>query len=187
MRRIVLIFMIMISLSILSSCNKSSADDLMDEDVIINEEYEIKEAYKYPIVPETDEWSELGSLPNMIEATHVDSEILEKMSTPALVETVVTYPLFVNVNAYQTLESGVEEVSEYFKGIEILCKRKDARKCVEKYINDRCPGLTEMESNEDISKALSKYEKAYNESGDREVFFITNAVTLIEYMDKINK
>lgn len=50
----------------------------------------------------------------MIEATHVDSEILEKMSTPALVETVVTYPLFVNVNAYQTLESGVEEVSEYF-------------------------------------------------------------------------
>ena len=32
-----------------------------------------------------------------------------------------------------------------------------------------------------------KYEKAYNESGDREVFFITNAVTLINYMDGCSK
>jgi hypothetical protein len=181
-----IIILISIFIFVLSSCSKSKTDDNVANDTETSK-YEITEAYKYPVVPETKEWAELGSLPDMIEATHVDPDMLEKMSTPALVETVVTYPLFVNVNAYQTLESGVEEVSEYFKGIEILCKRKDARKCVEKYINDRCPGLTEMESNEDISQALSKYEKAYNESGDREVFFITNAVTLINYLDLINK
>lgn len=181
-----IIILISIFIFVLSSCSKSKTDDNVANDTETSK-YEITEAYKYPVVPETKEWAELGSLPDMIEATHVDPDMLEKMSTPALVETVVTYPLFVNVCAYDTLENGVEEVSDYFKGIEILCKRNDARKCVEKYINDRCPGLTEMKSNEEISKALSKYENAYNESGDREVFFITNAVTLINYLDLINK
>ena len=153
----------------------------------VNDSYDdvkvINVPYQYSIVPGTEEWKRLESMPEKIAMTHVDPEILGKMSTSALVETVVTYPLFICVHAYDTLDTGVCEVSEYFKGIEELCNRTDAREVVLKYINDRCPGLTEMKTDEEINDALGIYLKAFDESGDREVFYIDNAVTLIDYFD----
>lgn len=166
--------------------DKNIEEEIKDADATDNLatiEYEIVEAYKYPIVPDTEEWKNLGSMPEKIEATYVDPQILSKMSTPALVETVVTYPLFGCVNAYDTLDAGIKEVSEYFKGIDELYSRDDAREEILNYINARCPGLVEMRTEEEISAALDKYMKAYNETGDREVFYIDNAVTLINYLD----
>ena len=157
-------------------------DSSMNDSTAI-ETNEITEAYKYPIVPDTEEWKKLKSMPEKIEATHVDPDLLHKMSTRALVETVVKYPLFDSVHAYDTLAIGIKEVSEYFKGIEELESRDDAREEILKYINDRCPGLAEMRTEDEISAALSKYMDAYTETGDREVFYIDNAVTLINYMD----
>lgn len=190
MKKILLVFLMIILLMTMSSCGKNSTVVAKESDTIESTDtklYEIMEAYKYPIVQGTKEWAELDSMPAKIEATYVDPEILCKMSTPALVETVVTYPLFVCVNAYDTLDTGVKEVSEYFKGIEVLCSRDDARDEILKYINDRCPGLAEMKNDDEISSALRKYMEAYNESGDLEVFYIDNAVTLINYMDGCSK
>ena len=165
---------------------KTIEEDVKDADTTDNTatvEYEITEAYQYPIVPGTEEWKNLEDMPAKIEATHVDPEILRKMTTPALVETVVTYPLFVCVQAYETLDIGIKEVSEYFKGIDELLNRNDAREEILNYINARCPGLAEMKSDEEISEALSEYMKAYEETGDMEVFYIDAAVILINYMD----
>lgn len=143
----------------------------------------LNEPYNYPIVPGTDEWKNLRSMPEKIEVSNVDPDILRKMSTSALVETVVTYPLFICVHAYDTLDIGFEEVSQYFKGIEELFSRDDARKEILKYINERCPNLVDMKTDEEISTALEKYMMAYDESGDREIFYLDNAVTLIDYLD----
>ena len=190
MKKILLVFFMIILLMTMSSCGKNSTVVAKESDTIENTDtklYEIMEAYKYPIVQGTKEWAELDSMSAKIEATYVDPEILGKMSTPALVETVVTYPLFVCVNAYDTLDTGVKEVSEYFKGIEVLCSRDDARDEILKYINDRCPGLAEMKNDDEISSALSKYMEAYDESGDLEMFYIDNAVTLINYLDECSK
>ncbi len=183
MKRKLFIAMILVTCIIIGSLgqvNTQAADserDSSDNLILINV------PYQYPIVPGTKEWADLDSMPEKIAVTHVDPEILRKMSTPALVETVVTYPLFICVHAYETLETGVREVSEYFKGIEELCNRTDAREAVLNYINDRCPGLAEMKSDEEISSALSTYMKAYDETGDREIFYIDNAVSLIDYFD----
>ncbi len=145
----------------------------------------IDEPYQYPVIPGTNEWKELDSMPQKIAVSHVKLELLEKMTTSALVETVVTYPLFICVHAYDSLETGVTEVSTYFKGIEELCKRSDAREKVLQYINDRCPGLAEMKTEEEIGASLSGYIKAYDESGDREVFYIDNAITLNDYIESL--
>lgn len=197
-KKIIFILTLCLILLVLSSCDKknpkedikgagtvdnTSIDEPKKTDNIVTEGNEITEAYIYPIVPDTEEWKKLKTMPEKIEATNVDPEILHKMSTQALVETVVTYPLFDCVHAYDTLAIGFKEVSEYFKGIEELESRDDARDEILKYINDRCPGLVDMRTEAEISAALSKYMDAYTEKGDREVFYIDNAVTLINYMD----
>ncbi len=174
---VAILAVICIMISNLSVANTEASELKKD-----NNNY-IDEPYKYPVIPGTNEWKELDSMPQKIAVSHVNLELLEKMTTSALVETVVTYPLFICVHAYDSLETGVTEVSTYFKGIEELCKRSDAREKVLQYINDRCPGLAGMKTEEEISVSLSEYLEAYAESGDREVFYIDNAVTLIDYFD----
>ena len=175
--------MILVTCIIVGSWSLSNTKAAESEKNCYSDDCMINIPYQYPIVPGTDEWKKLGSMPEKIEASFVSPELLSKMSTTALVETVVTYPLFDSVHAYDTLAIGIKEVSEYFKGIEELESRDDAREEVMKYINDRCPGLAEMRTEDEISTALSKYMDAYTETGDREVFYIDNAVTLINYMD----
>lgn len=95
--------------------------------------YTVDKAYEYPIVPGTDAWRGLHSLDNMIEACHVDEELMASMTTPALVETVVNYPLLINVFAFDSYDKGMKSVSGYFKGIELLEAREDAAECLREY------------------------------------------------------
>lgn len=175
--------MILVTCIIVGSWSLSNTKAAESEKNCYSDDCMINIPYQYPIVPGTDEWKKLGSMPEKIEASFVSPELLSKMSTTALVETVVTYPLFICVHAYETLSSGVHEVSEYFKGIEELCTRTDAREEILNYINERCPNLVDMKTDEEISTALEKYMMAYDESGDREIFYLDNAVTLIDYLD----
>ena len=43
------------------------------------------------------------------------------MTTKALVETVVNYPLIINIYAFNTFEDGVHSVSEYFDKNSVYC------------------------------------------------------------------
>lgn len=95
--------------------------------------YTIDEPYEYPVLPGTDEWKELTSFQEMIAACHVDEELLASMTTPALLETVLNYPLLVNVYCFNSLEQGMDSVSQYFKGIELLAAREDAADCLQEY------------------------------------------------------
>ena len=183
MKRRFFITMLLVSCIFVGSLSQIKTEAAESAKDSYNDTYLINAPYQYPIIPGTEEWKNLESMPEKIEVSHVDPEVLSKMTTTALVETVVTYPLFVCVHAYDTLAIGVKEVSEYFKGIEELCGRDDAREEILKYINARCPGLAEMKTDEEISGALSKYIKAYEVSGDREVFYLDNAVTLIDYLN----
>ncbi|MBR3581177.1 MAG: hypothetical protein IKN95_09315, partial [Lachnospiraceae bacterium] len=72
-----------VTVGLLTSDKAKASKDIYDRN-----EYIINTPYQYPIVPETEEWKNLGSLTAMINATHIDYDILKNMSTPALVETV---------------------------------------------------------------------------------------------------
>ena len=107
--------------------------------------YTVDEPYEYPTVPGTEAWNALPGLKEKIEACHVDTALLESMTTPALVETVARYPLLINIHAFDTLEMGVDSVSGYFEGIGILFRREDAADCMRSCVRDESLGLSHVE------------------------------------------
>lgn len=94
-------------------------------------EYTINTPYEYPIVPGSNEWAGLNSLKEKIEVCAVDESLLEAMTTEALLETVINYPLLINIYAFDTIDEGFASVAEYFPGIEMLLSREDAATCIQ--------------------------------------------------------
>lgn len=97
----------------------------------------ITEAYKYPVVPETDQWRALDSLNQKIKVCHIPEDILKNMTTEALIETVLNYPLMINMFAYDTPQKGYKSVLSYFNGLQELNRRSDAKYELEKYNNKK--------------------------------------------------
>lgn len=92
----------------------------------VQETYTITEAYQYPIVPGMPEWSEFNSLDEMIEVCQIPKDILSNMSTDALIESVINYPLAVNMFAFDSPQNGFDSVDSYFNGLQELRNRPDA-------------------------------------------------------------
>ncbi len=91
------------------------------------EEYPITEPHIFEIIPGTEEWDSYESLFERIDACYVPEEELKQMTTSALYETVLNYPLLVNIYAYDgDLRKGIDSVSKYFGGLEELFSREDA-------------------------------------------------------------
>lgn len=109
--------------------------------------YTVDEPYVYPILPGTDEWLALDGLPEKIEACRVDVGLMESMTTPALLETVLTYPLLINLYAYTDEELAFERVSSYFEGLKLLVAREDAAECLLEFAQtpEKVRGISENE------------------------------------------
>ena len=140
--------------------SKGKSDQLESDSAGDIKQYVITEAYKYPVVPGTDEWKSFPSVIEKRKACYVAPELLSKMTTSALVETIITYPLFIDIKMFDTLNLGVNWVSNYFGGFSELEKRSDAYDCIVDYIN----------KNSDI--------------GEENNQFLLNAKTLKDYYDR---
>ena len=112
------------------------------------ETYTVTEAYQYPVQPWTEVWDKLDGIEERVKACKVPAKTMKKMTTEALAETVMTYPLLDLISVY-TLESSNygldsgnrEEIRRNtfikfagdFDGIEILKKRPDAVEKLKNY------------------------------------------------------
>ena len=104
--------------------------------IIIREAYQKLEldslnstVYEYPIVPGMPEWGELHSGEKMYAATNIPDEILEKMNTEILIESILTHPLlFTSLisSADSEGKQGLERFSLSCTAVQELYKRKDA-------------------------------------------------------------
>lgn len=103
-----------------------------------------RQPYEYPVVPGMEAWTELNGLDEMIAACAVDENRLEAMTTPALLETVLHYPLLVNIYAYSSVEQGVDSVSSYFAGLPMLLARPDALTCMQAYAQTEVKAVEEQ-------------------------------------------
>lgn len=90
------------------------------------EPYSITMAYTYPVVPGSDEWNKLSSFNEKVAVCQIPEDILQKLYTDALVESVVNCPIIVNMFAHDTVEFGFDQVKGYFNGLSELCMREDA-------------------------------------------------------------
>lgn len=95
--------------------------------------YTIDTAYQYPVTWDSEEWKNFNNVIEKREACYVSPELLRNMTTLALVETVVKYPLLVDIFAFDTIEMGIDWVSDYFVGIDELFSREDAIECLLEY------------------------------------------------------
>lgn len=96
---------------------------------------QIDTPYVYPIQPGTEEWAKLDSLDAKIAACEVDPELMNSMTTEALLETDLDYPLLPNIYAFSSAEIGIGSVSGYFEGLQMLHDREDAAECIQKAID----------------------------------------------------
>ena len=93
-------------------------------------------AHAYEVLPGTVEWNELEPGERYAVCAVSEAEV-QNMTTRALVETVLNYPYLINIYAYDSLTLGIEEVSEYFPGLQELLNRNDAIEVLEEFLAGR--------------------------------------------------
>lgn len=145
---------------------------------------QISTPYEYPVQPGTKQWAAFTTLAEKINACNIPEDTLENMSTDALVETVLSYPLLPCILAFDSYEDGFNSVLNYSSGLKELVHRKDAGpKILEKYnsLKDSCQhlelayteiilsqpvimdSLSKKQKNDLIKEATTRYkEKGYS-------------------------
>ena len=110
-----------IALVALFSCNK-------DELVIQQGEcmpFSISDTYEYPIIPGTEEWKDLQSQTEKVQACQIPNKKLKSISTEGLLETLLTYPLILDYGAFNLQQDGFERIKSENNGFDELYGRTD--------------------------------------------------------------
>lgn len=119
-----LIFIMIFSLATIGFANEKGVQ---------TSSYTIEKAYDYPVRPGMDEWTSYIEPEQKLKAAYVPEDILKNMTTEALVETVLNYPLLIDMYAFETVELGYQAVSSIFYGLPELASRSDAITALKNY------------------------------------------------------
>jgi len=110
------LYILVLALSLIS-CSKS------------NPEHELLNAkYDFPILPGSEQWAEFTTGKQMYDACQIPENILKSITTKALAETCMDYPLFFIFTAYNYMNEGIIEVINNFNGLTELSKRDGCSK-----------------------------------------------------------
>lgn len=82
--------------------------------------------YDYPVRPGMEEWKSLQTAEDRYGACQIPESILSTLTTRALAETCLDFPLFLEVNMSNTLQGGFRSVFNHFNGLQELFRRNDA-------------------------------------------------------------
>jgi hypothetical protein len=83
------------------------------------------QVYNFPIKPGTKEWKELKTGKQMHDVCQISKDILKNMSSDALAESCMKYPLYFEFTAFNDEIKGITYVIENFNGLKELSQRKD--------------------------------------------------------------
>lgn len=96
------------------------------EQAIINQYFpDDYKGYRYPIIPGTESWNTLRNHQEMVDACQIPEDIISEMTTSELIETIIAYPLYTDMYAYDNWDNGFEIVKQHFNGFDELESRKD--------------------------------------------------------------
>lgn len=102
--------------------------------------------YTYPITVSDSEWNNFKTLQEKLDAIQIPTDLLGKMSTEDLLETVMNYPLLGDLMVYSDVQTGIDKVSTKFNGLEELLNRDDVGEIMKEYYLN----LQGINSDEDI-------------------------------------
>ena len=113
--------------------------------------------YDYPIVPGTQEWENLSTHEDMLNAVQVPEALLKEMSTEEVVTTVLENPMIIDIYAYETVgdgyKKGYDTLRKNLNCVEELANRPDAVKCLSKALqnmNARISKTNDSEKKNDL-------------------------------------
>ena len=95
--------------------------------------YTIDTPYEYPYVPGTQEWIDMSGTIARRRASQVPDEILEHMTTDALLLTVLDYPFLVDIYAFDTIQMGYEAVRKHCNSLREFENRPDRLETLSRY------------------------------------------------------
>ena len=95
--------------------------------------YTIDTPYEYPYVPGTQEWYDFEDVFAMREATQVPDEILQQMTTEALLQTVLDHPLLPEIICFESLKIGYQEVKSRYNCLQEFVTRPNCLEVLSRY------------------------------------------------------
>ena len=90
-----------------------------------NDVHDIDEPYSYPVARGTEEWIMLQNHAKRVAACQIPESILSRLTTEALLETVLNYPLLVDMFLWSSIDEGVNSLRRAFNGMDELLNRSD--------------------------------------------------------------
>lgn len=94
----------------------------------------IDQPYEYPITQSDPEWPSLSTSEKK-SLCQIETSVLRRLTTPALLETVLNYPYLIDVFAWGDMSIGIETLAANFKGMKELLARADLERSLEDYCN----------------------------------------------------
>ena len=138
MKKISVVLFLMIFL--LVTCSSSAFAQVSNVETVIDTPYE------YPVTPYDEEWSKFATKEAMLKACQIPENILSRMSTEALLETVLDYPFLIEYIAYNNYADAAEKFMRTFNGFEELFSRNDLTEVLLNYYANSTP-MTASEYN----------------------------------------
>ncbi len=110
-----------------------------------------KEAtWKYPVRPGTEEWKQLGTFSERLNAFNIPEGILAEMTTENLVKTCLNYPWWILITSRDHNQAGYDYLKSVFNGFRELGNRVDAGRELLKVYEKMAPGdITNYETLEE--------------------------------------
>jgi len=103
--------------------------------------------WNYPVRPGTEQWDQLGSFTEKLNAFNIPDTILTKISTENLVKTCLMYPWWMLITSRDNNQAGYDYLKSVFNGFRELETRKDAGKELLKVYEKMDPiGKSELKS-----------------------------------------
>ena len=118
------------------------------------------DAYEFPIKPGTEEWKNLHSYGEKLDALQIPDSILSKISTKGLIITCLNYPALGNMLAYNNMMDGFERVVSSFNGFQELLTRDDLEDTLIDYYEAMYP-----DKFDETYKDRKKYEGIFHYVG----------------------
>ena len=87
--------------------------------------YTINTPYQYPLTAGTDEWGALMNHAEKVDLCQIPEDILSLMTTEALAETVLSYPLLLDMYVWDSTTTGYKVIAATFNGLAELERRPD--------------------------------------------------------------
>ena len=155
----------------------STASRQITESGATNSAYTIDTPYVFPITPADPEWRDFDTKQEMDKACQIPEQILTRLTTRALLETVLSQPFVSDYVCFNTYEDAAKNFYNTFNGFRELLSREDLTPALLAAYN----GSAVLRGEEDEEKITYRHSQAYFRVSDLEFIIAYDKIVNGDY------